>query len=585
MEHEENPNYDVLYSGKEGLERDYANMFNKDKDLNSKLTQENEALYSKYRKFQDKKKQIRKKRNLMMKRVLESSSVANHFLGNVPPKGNRKKPQLELRNGGVVVRDEVQELKREKLMGMKNLKDLKGLNITKQLDKREKNLRRTNKKYFMDDNESSEFHQERNLLDVSSKKVKSVKGPSFLLRNAESHTKKGYFKPERGLYQRGRKEIRYRGSHRVEEPQLGPVRRRKLAIKKPKTKKGAKKKLIKKFKKVYAFNWKTLRWAVKHPYKYTLIKSVKELKFWKKMGFTIKKKHVKLFNRWKSRRKYLKNQVDCVLTGAFSPMSRFYYSNLTYFKIIFKSNCMDYTIEKLFKIRWHPGTNNIRITIGRFSFYVAFGHRIRYKRSSYIYDFIKIYPKYRAPLFLPFKKGTDLVKTGLVTSKAAKWKQKDFKFFVKYRHAFPTRTVKQGKLLANIAYRRRYGRWRYLKQNQKAKKEKEVIKESDFAKEASPMKKERELRGTQPRKSRKRLNLKKAQSGKKGRKLWRWQYYITTLQRMIQWGYTPVFDNYEKILVSKADNPKIERSVIKHLQASSTRIVHCAYGYPVRCVV
>ena len=521
LEKEDNPNYDELFSGKNHLDAEYNQMLDHDRDLNSQLESETHKLYAKFRNFKEGVKKRKRKRDRMLRRVLKTASIENHFMGNELPEDAKEK-EVELGEMGLSVHDRNKELRKERMMGMRNIDDLKGLDIPKQISKRERMLRERNKNYFSKKALREKTPEERNLAQLPvkmTKTVKKVRNQSFLLRNAPFKEKNGSFKSERGLRQ-----VRTFKKRRNKKSKSN----RKLASKKPKnnkkkkSKKKKKKKLVKKFKKQYKFDWRTLKWVVKKKYKYTLITSVKDLKFWRKMGIKIKKHKVKLFFRWDTNRKIKKTQRTCLLTVRFSPLTYFWDIKYYYVKATFKSNCYKYSAEKVFKSYYNWGRNLV-IYIGNFRFSVNFHWRI-YKYGWYNrqYLYMNMFPRFMTKSFNPWKKPTDYIKFGLAPGTAKKWKKNRFKLFLKYQHHYPTKTKKQGQQahekVLKAKWVRRYGtrvpykpKYRQLRQINIKKKSVDVKK-----KEIAPQ--ERKLRQV-------------------GRKLYRRIYWLHRWQYMWFSGY------------------------------------------------
>jgi hypothetical protein len=555
LERHSNPKYDDLYSGKEHLDEAYNQMMDHDRDLNAQLESQTHKLYAKYRKFHENAPKRKKKRDRMLKSVLQKASFENHFMGNVLPKKFRDKPEVSLEHDGIRVSDKSNEIKQQKLMGMKNLDDLKHLDIGKQIGKRERLLRERNQEYFQED--KFKHPQERQLMETKVKMVKSVHGvrnQSFLLRNTENGESRTSFKPERGLRQVRR--------HRH-------FRNRKLKAKKP-AKKSTKKKsskkkkaLKKKFKKIYKFDWKTLTWKHKKKYKYGLITSMKDLKFWKSMGIKIKKHKVSLFYRWESNRKHKKGQDNCVLTARFSPFTYFWDVQWNYVKATFKSNCENYTVEKLFK-SYHNHGRSLIIYIGSLRFVVKYHHQ-GYRHGWYNRQYLnmKVFPSYKGKTFNPWKKPSDYVKFGILPSAALKWKRKQFKWFLKYRHHYRTKTEKEGKaahqkdLIAKWKKRnpgKRYTPPRRLKQVDTAK----------------PETKEKKVEIKTP----KDRNLRQV-----ARKLRRYHHrrihWIHRWQNMWLYGYRDTHTSPEIIIAKNSFNPLVSRSIIKRLWTSTKTSIVC----------
>ena len=427
--------YDNISAEKQKLDQHYQDLIDGHDEMKVQMHIETDALYSKYRDFKDKKSELRENRNKLMKRILQSASISNQFLGNVAPKKFRKAPKLELNPDGLVVEDDVKEIKKKKLMGMKNLDDLEGLDIERQLEKRQDQYQKNHSKYFKKVKVNGSFKTERNLSDIGFKNVEDVKSPSFFIRNKKGGlSKEGSFKPERGLYDKG---IDHSSKKAVKETS----RKLKKKKKKKKKKKAKKAKKKKKIPKIYKFDWKTLTWKVTPKYKYGLIKSLKELKFWKAMGFKIKKQHPKLFYRFDRNRKYLKTQAACVLSARFVPLVNWRRAKQYFLKATFKSNCKKYTAEKLFQIS-NPRTRSFKIYIANFSFTVAFHSKKRRHGSTFLYKYIKIFPKYKPPKHNPFKDPKEMIRAGILSEKAVKWKKHKFKFFIKYQHHYPQKSFR-----------------------------------------------------------------------------------------------------------------------------------------------
>lgn len=579
LEKRNNPKYNELYSGKEHLDEEYNQMLNHDKDLNSQMEKQTHKLYSKYRVFKDSVKRRKRKRDRMLRGLLSKASFENHFIGNELPKDIKRTPEVELGPMGISVKDKNEEIKKQKLMGMKDIDDLQGLHIRKQIEHRERMLRMRNKKYFSKREEVARdletSPRERSLLESPVKMVKRVKSigsQSFLLRNRNKKNSKGSFKPERGLRQV--RHIRKVKTHKTKH-------RRKLANKPPANKKPAdkktekKKKLAKKFKKKYIFDWRTLKWKHMKKYKYTLITNLKDLKFWKSMGIRIKKHKLKLFYRWESNRKYKKGQRQCVLTVRFSPMTYFWDLQLFFLKGTFKSNCFKYTVEKLFKAH-HAHHRRFKIQFGKFSFETVFHHRI-HKYGWYNRQYLTniVWPMYKSKAFNPWKRPADYVKFGLAPAKALKWKTARFKLFLNYQHHYPHKTRKQAedthekvlrkkwiKVHGNrVPYKPKYGRKdRRLKQVKSPvhvlrKHQKVALKKRKS--QIDPM--ERELRGL-PRKLRYRWITR-----------WRDRW-----EKLYLDGYRNVLThNGDNIVGSSSSNPKVNYADLLKLWKDTKSVVYC----------
>lgn len=466
LETMENPNYDALFSGKGILEHQYNDMMHKGEDLNLKMEKDQDRLFKKYENFQKQKKAIKRRRDAALKKVLESASIGNHFLGN-EEEARHLESHIVMGKGGLEVKNPARDLRQAKLMGMQNLRDLKHLDILKQLKERHEELRESHEDMYQQRDEEERFRgpRERNLLQISPTKIvkhkrQSNNDGSFLQRN--QNMGKGVFKSdtenkspeERQLRikkyvrrERSRLRRKRRNRHKNKYKRVSSWRNRKLktAAKKTTTnkKKTSKaKKLAKKFKVKYAFNWKTLTWSVKKKYKFTLIKSMKDLKFWKAMGLKIKKHLPKLHYHDYSKRKFKKGQRMCILTANFSPLMQNYYTYMVHFKIEFRSNCHDYIAEKVFSTHVHYW-RGFRIQLGTTNFYIQYSWRYRYYGYFRLYEDIRMWPKYIPKTFMPWKKKEDLVRIGLVGKHALKWKPHHLKLFLSHGHIYPSVTDKE----------------------------------------------------------------------------------------------------------------------------------------------
>lgn len=557
LEKRNNPNYNALYSGKNSLDNDYGKMMDHDQDLNAQLNSEKSKLYAKYRNFQDGRKKRRKSRDRMLKSVLQKASFENNFIGNALPKNLRGNPKVELGNEGIKVRDENKEIEEQKLMGMKNLKDLKSLDIGKQISKRERMLRERNERYFEKSSKKFRSPRERKLSENTPKMVKHVRGvgsQSFLLRNDKINSRKGSFKSERGLKQVRSRKRRKRNRKNVSFYKKDRGLKTKPSAKKKTKKTPPKKKPKKKFKQKYRFDWRKLKWVKKFTYKYKLITSLKDLKFWKSMGIRIKKHKVSLFYKWENNRKHNSKQENCVLTARFSPLIYFYDVKYYYAKATFKSNCENYTVEKLFKAYHNYGKSFI-IYIGKLRFSVQYHHQNN-RRGWYNYQYqtMKSFPRYQAKTFNPYKKRSDYVKFKLAPSTALKWKNKRFKLFLKFQHHYPTKSEKfayaEKKRLDIKNWKKNNGNRPYprkLKQVEKKVEKKEEIK--------TP--KERNLKQTSRSLRRRRIH-------------WRHRW-----QNIWRYGYRDVLHDNEIIIPRNAVNPIIPRSTIKRLWTSTKYFITC----------
>ena len=542
LEKHNDPKYNELFSGKEHLDEAYNQMMDHDRDLNAQLNSQTHKLYAKYRQFHEGATKRKRKRDRMLKSVLKTASFENHFVGTEMPR-KLTKTEISLENDGIEVRNRNKEIKEQHMMGMKNLNDLKNLNIGQQISKRERLLREKNPEYFKEE----EYHrpQERQLMDNKVKMVKSVKGvrnQSFMLRNSENGIRSS-FKPERGL----------RGVRRHSRK----LKAKKPAKKKPKKKK--KKSLKKKFKKIYKFDWKTLKWKLKKKYKYGLITSLKDLKFWRKMGIKIKKHKVSLFYRWENNRKHKKGQDNCILTARFSPMTWFWDVQYYYVKATFKSNCENYTVEKLFK-SYHNGGRSLIIYIGNLRFSVKYHHQI-YRHGWYNRQYLnmKVFPQYLGKTYNPWKKPHDFVKFGILPSAAIKWKQKRFKWFLKYQHHYKTKSEKEGKKVHEKELIKKWKK-KYPGRAYKPRRLEQVKTEKKDTKEVKTPQ-ERNLK-LSPRELRRRHHRRRV-------------HWIHRWQNMWLYGYRDVQHSPEIIITRNAYKPLISRGIIKRLWTSTKTLIVC----------
>ena len=565
LEKRNDPKYNSLYSGKKSLDNDYSKMMDHDRDLKAQLDNQTKKLYSKYRELQAGKNERRKRRDRMLKGVLQKASFENHFMGNVLPKNLRGNPQVELGKDGIEVRDLNKEIKEQKLMGMKNLKDLKNLNIGEQISKRERMLKERNEEFFKKEENHFTSSRERNLEDTTPKMVKHVRGvgsQSFLLRNDKKESRKGSFKSERGLRQvrRHHRKHRRRSSSKKRSRKLAVAKKTDPKAKKTKAKAPPKKKPP---KKVYTFDWRSLKWKLKKKYKYQLITSLKDLKFWRSMGIKIKKHKVSLFYKWENNRKHMETQEACVLTARFSPLLYFYDVKHYYAKATFKSNCENYTVEKLFRAYYNYGRSFI-IYIGKMRFSVKYSHR-RYRRGWYNYQYLtmKTYPRMQMRPYNPYVNAKDYIKFQLAPETALKWKKKRLQMFLKYQHHYPTRSDKH----AHEAYKKdiikknkkRYGRRLQQVDAKKPKKEVKTPKERNLKLEKKSNKDiDREE------------NKRKLRYRRRRRIHWRHRWQYIWLQ-----GYRNVQESQDVIIPRNSSELTVPRSTIKRLWNSTKYLITC----------
>lgn len=577
LEKRENSRYDDLYTGKAQLDYDYHNFMNKDMDLTHQLNKQNKKLYSCFHELQNKRKSIKHKRDRMVKDALRKASISNNFIENVPKNAKRVK-EVHIDDDGISVYDKIKDIKRKKLMGMKNLKDLKNLNIRKEINKRNMEFDTKNAPHLkhLDDTVNINIAQERNLLQ---KKVKHVRSRSFYLRNHSSKLKINLFRPQKALYQRGK-------HHYSHHRKLGSTKKKLQRIK---AAKGiATKKTLKKKKTIeYVFNWKTLKWVVKRKLKTTLLHSLKEVKFWKQMGFTIKQHPVKLDPRENLKKKYKKGQTACALTADFSPIVNYYSTQTYYFKVIFKSNCKEYNVQKLFKIPYRYNYYiRLKFQIGSLTFYAIYGHRHGHAYGTKYYDYVKIFPQFVNTNFMPLKKDHDLLRAGLVTKKEI-IKRKEIshmKFFLKYRHRYPMPSLKDSLRIHEAILKKK--KWKKFEEERRRRIAAQRRKQRGRRMlKLKPKKRERMLSLVSHRSSfslinqkptdrsiKKMFSNKRSPSSKKSDSKDR-QLYMD--YGLIQHGFSKVGEDSEQVIVKSPTNAAIDMKDINKLWNSKVKITHC----------
>lgn len=532
-----------LFSGKEVLEKQYGFLSNKKFNYDDEFNKDNQRLYSKFRKYQDKKQKFQNKRDRMLKGVLQTASFTNSFIGGAMK--NSREIEFNEENG-IEVEDPYKIEKKKQMMGLSNLKKLNKLDIVKELNKREIDFKKENKKYT----EQKKFKTLKKKTKNKKKVVKSVKNVSFFLRNKDK--KSSYFQPERALS--------------IQQPPATPAptdtkkddtkkddKKKDAKKKKPKKKKSKKKKR----KKVYHFNFKKMKWELKIEYKYGLIESVKEVAFWKMMGLKIKKHKVKLEPRKPKHKLYKKGQTQCVLTADFSSLMQFLGSNSYYFKAIFKSNCEEYNSEKLFKIsnNWRH-SRDIVIKVQNLKFRVQWGHRHGILHGIRYFDYVRTYPRFKNTQFMPFKQSDHLIKAGLITKKDMMKlnDKKHMKFFKKFRHKYPMPSVKHALKLMKALKRKKNKRKLTI-----AKEERELVQiksQLDYSNNVfnPDFIDDREL-------------------------------YMDF--GLIQQGYSKINNDSEQIIVHSGSNsPVIDRKTIVFIWSTSNRITYCSNRvHHVRCTI
>ena len=345
MEQQENPDYNDLFTGKMGLDHDYRTLIDDQQAIEKKMNDKQAALYHHYRQFEDSKKNMKRKRNKKLRKLLQASTVDNFFMETDEAPKKKGEKTLEISENGLIVRDEEGEKQKSKLMGMRNLKDLTHLDIHAQLSKRHLKLKRDSKEDYQMREDEPTFNSPRNLKEVRKtvKHVRNVASPSFLVRNHDHHRK--IFKAEKGMT---------------------TLSERRLKKKNPNIAK-----LKKKFLKDFKYNWKTYRWTHIPRYTFNLINSIKELKFWKTMGFKLKKSKLVLESRYDVNRKNLGSQMQCNLTAYFRPLKKFNDIGRVYLKATFYSNCKPDPVDKIF-LGYAFRSLLFRISAGQLSFTLTY---------------------------------------------------------------------------------------------------------------------------------------------------------------------------------------------------------------------
>ena len=452
VEQHENPDSEELFSGKLNLDREYQNLIDDHEEMQKKMKKNQASLYKQYREFQGLKKSMKRKRDRKLKEILASATVDNFFheTGKLPKKSSDK--ILEISDSGLVVKDEVREKKERMLMGMRDLRDLSHLDIPRELADRHRKFQEERKEDFEEEAAKTTFNRPRELGDASAspKKVKQVGSPSFFVRNGHKgqSRRKAAFKPERELGWVERSPAR----NLKKKPKKKPKKKKKRKSKRQKKVS----KLKKKFKKTHKFNWKKLRWEQSTHYRFKLISSVKELKFWRSLGFKIKKSKLKLFNRWNTHRKPNVKQMQCLLTARFGPAKVFLDAQRVLVRGTFSSNCFKYPVDKIFVTRYNK-KYVFKINIGPYNYTVAYYNKWRHVGTHVRYqDNLKVFPQFLSKSFNPHTSKKLLWKAGLIPTSGLKWKYRRKDFFDRYQHAYQLRTYKQGLLYRNILKRKKW---------------------------------------------------------------------------------------------------------------------------------
>lgn len=226
------------------------------------------------------------------------------------------------------------------------------------------------------------------------------------------------------------------------------------------------KSLKKKWKKEYLFNWKTMRWFSRTKYHFELLESIKDLPFWRQMGFRLTKPKLKLQNPFVLHRKPKTKQMKCFLTAKFGKMDIYHILGVMFFKVTFNSNCAVNKIQKVFQGKAHH-SSVFRISIANYTFTLTYdryyeetkGYWRKNKKYNYTwvtnrkYSYLKVFPKYNGKKpHDPWRITRNYIRAGLMPKIAIKWKGR-VGFWRKYQWAYPLRTYKQGK--AYVAYLKR----------------------------------------------------------------------------------------------------------------------------------
>ena len=218
------PEFNELFTGKHGIDREYMKLIDDRKNLKKQLGKKQDQLYAYYREFEDKKKGMRAKRDAKLRQILQQASVDNYFevgKASEAKAGARSSEGLEVSDGGLRVTDPEKESQKRHLMGMRDISDLKNLNIDRELARRQRKVKRENEEILGMDSlvkrkrAKHSFNAPRRSLEdqmPDSLKIPKRHGiaatpghsPSFLVRNRHQQKRKKpdhFFKAERGLFE------------------------------------------------------------------------------------------------------------------------------------------------------------------------------------------------------------------------------------------------------------------------------------------------------------------------------------------------------------------------------------------------
>lgn len=216
------PEFDDLFPGRKGIDREYMKLIDGRKNLKKKLNKKQAQLYEYYRDFEDKKKGMKAKRDAKLRKILQQASVDN-FFDQAPEAAENETMNatqgLDLSDGGLEVVDPKEELEKKRLMGMHDLSDLKNLNIDRELERRHRIVKKENKETLgireVKKTSKASFISPRKALyedmpkslrlpKKTPKKSKIGVSPSFLVRNKRLRNSKSpnhFFKGERHLFE------------------------------------------------------------------------------------------------------------------------------------------------------------------------------------------------------------------------------------------------------------------------------------------------------------------------------------------------------------------------------------------------
>ena len=577
MEKLANPDYNELFAGKGGIDHEYMRLIDDQKSMEEKMNKEQAGLYKEYRRFEGRKADMRKKRDAKLSKVLQAATMDNFFTTD-PEQYVAGGDSVEISAGGLSL-DGSTERRAERLMGMKDLGDLKHLDIDKEISKR---IKRVGKPEQSEEKPKFNAPRERELSlqakKTKAKRVKVTAHPSFLVRNGNPKSKSGrsIFKPEKRLFRdtehrlrnssffsdhskstapkarklmlgsrrkRGRRSKRkssrklYSSNTKINVPVIsgqpaapGPkpdnIRAREREIlKRMKERKKRKKKtkaLKKKFKKEYKYNWVTMKWFNRTKFQFQLVDSIKDLPFWRQMGFKIKKSKLLINGAFDLYRPHKESQMQCMLLAKFGKLTIFNLIKKMFFKISFRSNCAPYEIVKVFQ---GPNVDKqtFRITIGKYSFTLTYNKfwqetkgEYRLKRPYFYiwvtdrkYSHLKVFPTFLTRTYDPWRNKLSFIRTGLVPRSAVKWKGYKLFFFKKYQWAYPLRTYKQGQeVLKGIRHRRLM---------RKLNHQKMIMRLSQLRKERARKARERRYRIAQRARNRRYRNSRRNRYGRRSR--------------------------------------------------------------------